>query len=230
MSLVFGFLMMVGLAHAQTPADCPDAVERREGTQIQQQWSDGSQTCFLSVSPLDGYVDLTYRDHLFTSDGLFMVFNSFGQGPDSGTTAAREFYMFPRTQSKMTYSWDDDEKELTVTHITGDKFVFDSRKARLKSMSRAQVTVADYVEPQNRGGIEITNYQALLLDGGFQMGNAPTADPNGKSKFIDAKGVSCQIGNREIFKYTSDGDVILKHSDKSLWTLLKSRCPKLKLP
>lgn len=228
MSWIFGLLMISGWAHAEDPATCPYFVERQEGTQIQQLWSEGSQSCFFSVTPLNAYVDLIYRDHLLTSDGLFMVFNSYGEGPESETTAAREFYLFPRVAKQFFHRWDTDKKELEITHVTGDKLVFDSRKARLKSMTRAQVTVANDVEVGNRGGVEISNYQGLLLDGGFRVGSSPTTDPRGRSIIKDKSGGQCSVSNKEVFRYTSDGDVIFKFSDSEFLTFLKQRCQKLK--
>lgn len=230
MSVLFSLLMWVGFAHAQDPANCPYIVERQEGTQIQQIWSEGSQSCFFSVYPLDAYYDLVYRDHLFTSEGMFMVFNSYGQGPESETTGAREFFFLPRPQTQFVFNWNFDAKELEVTHVSGDKFIFDSRKARLKSISRAQVTVADEVNKLNKGGIEINQYQGLLLDGGFKIGSAPTSVSSGTSVFKDGVGSQCSVKNHEVFKYTSDGDVIFKYSDNTLPGFLQKRCPKLKMP
>ncbi|WP_295903498.1 hypothetical protein [uncultured Bdellovibrio sp.] len=230
MSFLIGLLMMTGVAHAVDSAKCPDIVERRDGTQIQQIWSSSTESCFFSVTPQDAYVELNYRDHLLTTEGLFMVFNSFGPGDESQTTAAREFFMFPRVNDSFSYKWDDNARELEVTHVTGDKFVFDTKKARLKSISRANITVADYVEPGNRGGIEISNYQGLLMDGGFKVGNSPTSNANGKSTFKDSLGKSCAVRNSEVFKYFGSGDVMFKFDDKGLAAFLKNRCSQLKFP
>lgn len=231
MSFILNLLFVAGFAHAQqSPATCPDIVERHDGTQIQQLWSPASEACFFSVVPQDAYVDLTYRDYLFTSHGLLMVFNSFGPGDESQNTAAREFMLFPRVSQQFTYKWNDDVRELEFVHVTGDKFIFDAKKGRLKSMDRAKVTVADYVEPSNRGGVEILNYPGLLLDSGFRIGNAPTSDASASSVFRDSKGATCKVKNSEIYKYTGGGDVIFKYSDKGLKTFLQSRCPKLVFP
>lgn len=230
MSMLLSLLMTMGLAHAASPATCPDIVERHDGIQIQQLWSDGSESCFFTVTPRDAYVDLIYRDYLFTSDGSFMVFNSYGPGDESKTTAAREFYMFPRINEGFTYSWDDNARELTLINVTGDKVIFDSKKGRLKSISGGTVTVADYVEPANRGGVEISNYQGLILDGGFKIGSAPTGNPSGSSFMKDVKGTQCKLKNSEVFKYTSGGDVVFKYSDKTLIPFLKQRCPNLATP
>lgn len=229
MSFVLGLLLMGNLAQA-SEATCPYLVERQDGTQIQQIWSEATQSCFFSINPLDAYVDLVYRDYLLTSEGLFMVFNSYGPGNESETTGAREFYLFPRKSQSYSYKWNAGARELEVTHVTGDKFVFDSKKARLKSISNATVTVANEVVPSNGGGVEISKYQGLLLDGGFRVGAPPTANANGKSAFTDTNEKSCTVKNAEIFNYTSDGDILLKYDDKGLATFLKKRCPSLRFP
>ncbi|KYG68929.1 hypothetical protein AZI87_06800 [Bdellovibrio bacteriovorus] len=229
MSFLLSLILSVGIAHAADQASCPDIAERRDGTKIQQMLS-GNGECFFSVTPDDAWKDLIYRDHLFTSEGMFMVFNSFGPGDESQTTGAREFYLFPRNTEAFSYEWKDDTRELIVTHVTGDKFVFESKKARLKSITRANVIVADYVEPSNRGGIEITNFQGIILDGGFKLGSPPTSNSNASSVFRDVNNTSCSVKNSELFKYTSDGDIYLKYNDKAMLTFIQKRCPKLKLP
>lgn len=230
MSFLLGLLMVVPFANAQSSVDCPDIVERYEGTQIQQQWSENSQSCFFSVSPRDAYVDLIYRDHLFTTQGLFLVFNSYGTGPDSETTGAREFFLFPRPLKKFDFYWNRNSQELEVTHVTGNKFIFDARKGRLKSVTNATVSVADDVNKNNRGGIEITNFKGLVLDGGFKMGGSPSSVSSGSSVIKDVQGKSCSVKNYEVFKYTSDGEVFVKYSDSTLPAYIKKRCPGLNFP
>lgn len=232
MSLLLSLLATLTMAHATEatdPENCTYTVERKEGTQLQRIWNESSQACFVSVHPLDGYYDLKYRDHLFTTDGLFMVFNSFGPGDESSTTGAREFYMFPRVSNEITYSWDEQNKLLMVVAATGDKFVFDSRKARLISITRANATVANDIIPTNRGGIEINNFQGMMMDGGWALGRSPTSNKNGSSQFKDNAGTTCSIKNSELFRYTSSGDNIFRYKDDvSLQKLLKNRCPQLK--
>lgn len=228
MNLLLNLLAFLNISNA-AEIDCPYFVERVDGTQIQQLWSASSNSCFFSISPRDAYVDLIYRDYMLTSDGLFMVFNSYGEGDESRTTAAREFYTFPRLnyEKGFTHRWDREKDELIVTSVTGDRFVFEVKKAHLKSIERARVVVADYVEPKNRGGVEIYNFQGLLLDGGFAMGRAPTSSASGSSVFTDKNGKTCKVTNREVFKYTSTGDIIFKFDDPSLKKFLQTRCPSL---
>lgn len=228
MNLLLNLLMFLNITSA-AEIDCPSFVERVDGTQIQQVWSRGSNSCFFSITPRDAYIDLIYRDYLLTSDGLLMVFNSYGEGDESRTTAAREFYTFPRInyEKGFSHTWDRNRDELIVTSVTGDRYVFEAKKAHLKSIERANVVVADYVEPKNRGGVEIYNFQGLLLDGGFSMGRAPTSAASATSVFTDRKGKTCKVTNKEVFKYVSGGDIIFKFDDPSLKNFLKRRCPGL---
>ncbi|NUN04498.1 MAG: hypothetical protein HUU57_01940 [Bdellovibrio sp.] len=226
MLFLLSLLFVTNISHASEET-CPYTVERREEIQFQQLWSEDSQSCYFSVSPRDAYVDLIYRDYLFSSSGLFMVFNSYGPGDEAQTTAAREFYMFPRTRSTFVAQWDDENRELKVTHVTGDQFVFNYKRANLKSITRANITVAPDVVPTNRGGIEISNFQGLILDGGFKQGGAPTGSPNATSVFKDVAGKTCAVKNAEVFKYTSQGDVIFRFDDKGLKSFLRGRCSSL---
>ncbi|UXR63499.1 hypothetical protein EZJ49_10475 [Bdellovibrio bacteriovorus] len=206
-------------------AVCQETVERRGSIQMQMiPASDGN--CFVSVHNRKAQ-GLLYRDYLFTADGELMIFNSFGPGDESQTTGAREFFMFPRVQSTPTYEWNDETRRLTVTTVNGNRASFDYEDAELVEMTGATIKRASSIVPGNRGGIEILNYQGLLLDGGFKMGSAPTGNSRANSIFTDRTGKTCKVQNYELFKYTSDGDVIFKHSDKGLQSLLKSRCPQL---
>ncbi|MEN0057806.1 MAG: hypothetical protein AAGB31_03140 [Bdellovibrio sp.] len=228
MSFFVVLMTMMGFAQAAEQEVCPYAVERREGTQIQQLWSEETKTCFFSITPLDGYKELIYRDHLLTSQGLFMVFNSFGPGDESVTTGAREFYMFPRKEKQFSHTWNDETRELIITHVTGDVFTFDSQKAELKSIGQAQVKVADKVDPKNRGGVEISQYPGLLLDGGFKLGSSPTGVSTAQSTMKDVLGNTCSVKNSELFRYPAGGDIIFRYTDKALGAFLKKRCPQLK--
>lgn len=210
------------------PATCPDKVERRGSIQIQQTVSGDNNGCFLSVHNFkqDGMV---YRDFLFTTDGEFMVFNSFGNGPEDQFTGAREYYMFPRTAKGITYNWNDDTRHLDVTDMTGAVYSFDYEDSSVTSISKAQVKTAPDVVDTNKGGVEITKFQGLLLDGGFAKGHAPTGVADNSSTFTDKNGKTCKVKNSSIFKYTSDGDNSFKFDDKGLATFLKANCPKLSL-
>nr|BFD63045.1 hypothetical protein BdHM001_17260 [Bdellovibrio sp. HM001] len=207
-------------------AVCQDAVERRGSIQMQMIPSADGNNCFISVHNRKAQ-GLLYRDYLFTADGELMIFNSFGPGDESQTTGAREFFMFPRVQVTPTYEWNDETRRLIITTVNGNKAYFDYEDAELVGMSGATIRRATDIHPSNRGGIEILNYQGLLLDGGFKMGSAPTGNSRAYSTFTDRNGKTCRLQNYELFKYTSDGDVIFKHSDKGLQSLLKSRCPQL---
>lgn len=230
MSFLLGLFLTLNFAQAATEQDCPDLVERRDEIQFQQVWSSDTQSCFFSVTPRDAFVDLVYRDYLFSSSGLFMVFNSYGPGDEAQTTAAREFYMFPRSNGGYQYAWDDENRELKVMHVTGDTFTFSYKKAKLKSISRAQVIVSDDVLATNKGGVEITNYGGLLFDGGFKLGSSPTGNATGLSKFTDATGKSCSVRNKEVFDYLSTGDIQFRYTDSELASFLKTRCPGLQFP
>lgn len=230
MSFLVALLTTLSLSQAAEPPECTDIVERSEGTQVQRIWTESSQSCSLSIHPMEAYYDMIYRDYSFSSDGLFQVFNSFGMGDDSSDTGAREFFMFPRPNKFVSHRWDYDNKRLIVTNITGDEFVFDTRKARLMSISRGVVKVANNVERTNKGGVEFENYPGVILDGGWAFGSSPTGRRNGSSIFTDSKGKKCTVKNSDIFKYTSSGDVIFKYaSDSSLKNFLTARCPALSL-
>ncbi len=210
----------------QDESICQDIVERRGSIQLQMIPARDGTVCYVSVHNRKAE-NLTYRDYLFTSDGELMVFNSLGFGDESQTAGAREFFMFPRLRKTPTYEWNDEARRLIVTTVNGNKASFDYEDAELVEMTGATVQRAPEIRPDNRGGVEIKNYQGLLLDAGFKLGSAPTGVSSAYSLFTDKQQKTCRVQNRELFKYTSDGDVIFRYSDAGLKSFLRNRCPQL---
>lgn len=206
-------------------ATCPHILEKRGSIQLQQMVTNDG-VCFLSVGNFKSS-GLVYRNYLFTSDGNLMVFNSFGWGDDSGSTGARDFYMFPRPLVKATFQWNDTARHLEVTDVTGGRSYFSYETAELIQLEKGQISVDPKVHPDNRGGVEIRSYQGLLLDIGWAMGRSPTQNPSGWAIFTDRKGQSCRVQNRNIFRYGSDGDVFFRYSDRDLARYLARACPKI---
>lgn len=167
-------------------------------------------------------MNLVYRDYALSTDGMFMIFNLYG---DQGNFGVRDFFMFPRTSNVVTYQWKEDSKELLINHVTGDVFTFDATQAKLKSISGATIAVADTVSRNNRGGVEIKNYNGLLLDTGFTMNQDPTESRDTNS-VIKKSSTSCSVKNKNLFQYMSDGDIIFRYkNDKDFFSYLKSACP-----
>lgn len=207
---------------------CPHIVESRGSVQVHMIQLREGTVCYVSVHNRKAEYQ-TYRDYLFTSDGELMIFNSLGYGPDSSATGAREFFMFPRVFENPSFEWNDQARRLIVTTVSGNKAYFDYEDAEIIEMTGARVERASEIRSDNNGGVEIKNYQGLLLDGGFKLGAAPTGVANAFSQLTDKRGKVCRLQNKELFKYPGDGDVIFKFSDAGLRTFLKGRCPQLVL-
>ena len=188
----------------------------------------GSGACFVSVHP-NNSTGLVYRNYGVFSEGLFMVFNSFGDSEDTAKdTGAREFHFFPRAGVPMLHI-DPAAPSVSVTLPDGGTVVFDPATAQPVSSDRGTVTVAGTVDRGNRGGVEFPSYAGLMLDSGFRMGELPSGKPNGDSTFRDAAGVTCTLKNNELFAY-ADGDRAFKFDDAALKAFLKTRCPQLAVP
>lgn len=219
-------LLLLGASQVFAAPNCADKYEVFDNTTVQA--VPGTTNCFITVTPRNIY-DLTYRDFLFDDDGLFMIFNSLGQGPESETTGAREFYLFPRGVKPLSYDYDGANKRLAVTTPSGKIFTFNTEKAILVSITDTTFTQDYNVVKGNNGGIEITKNNNFFLDLGFTLGQSPSQNPSRKITFKDTRGNTCQVKNSQIFKYTVDSDVIFKYNDAQLKTFLQTSCPKLKL-
>lgn len=183
--------------------------------------------CMVSVDYRDAYKTMVYRSYGLFSDGLIMVFNSYGHGTDvSRLTSAREFYVFPRNGTMAIHA-DDAANTLSVTHVNADRLHFDPATGQLSGTDRGTVALAPSVEPGNKGGLEFTSYRGLLLDAGFAMGRSPSGRRDASSTFRDAAGKTCTVQNKEIFQWDAAGEHSLKHDDAQLVGFLRFRCPQL---
>lgn len=186
----------------------------------------GSGKCFVSIDPMDT-PNLIYKAYTIFDDGLLMVFSSYGDGEDSNPnlTSAREFWFFPR-RAALTLNMDKTAGTMSVVMADGGVLTIDTQTAQPKSLDRGAVTVSPRVDPAERGGVEITSYAGLVLDGGFRMGESPTGRPNADSTFRDAQGHLCAVKNNELFAY-ANGDHSFKFTDAQLSAWLRARCPNL---
>jgi YD repeat-containing protein len=216
------FLFFAPRVFAQQP--CPDKFEVFDNTQIQTIEADG--VCMVSIHPRNSE-NLLYRDFLFDSAGLFMIFDSYGQGPESQTTAAREYLFFPRQQA-LSYRYNAEAKRVEVTAPNGKVFSFDSVKSILREVSGTTLDLNYEVIPANRGGVEIVKNDGLFMDGGFTRGQGASQNPKGKVTFKDPQQKSCGLVNWDVYKYDSDQDATFRFSDGQLKEFLAARCPQLK--
>lgn len=207
-----------------TPAECPNSFERKEGYSIQRLLGRNGANCIIHVSPTD--YSMIYRSFVFTSEGEFLVFNSYGNGNQSQTTGARVYFTFPRAQAAPTYVWNDELHELKVTTVSGNEVVFDYKTSSLKSFSNAELKVSPEINPNNKGGVELYLQDGLLLDAGFKRGGSPISNSKNSSSFV-VKGKKCSFQNSQLFKYTDSGDSIFKYDDEWLLPFLQDRCPHL---
>ena len=212
-----------GTARARAAGAC----ERRNPVAVggTQGYADslGNGGCYVSIHPLS--TGMVYRDYGIFDDGMLMVFSSYGEAEGPDMTSAREFYFFPRTGAPQL-EMDAAAATVAVRMADGGRAVFDPPTAQISGLDRGTVTVSPRIDRDERGGVEVTGYQGLLLDCGFRLGELPSGRPDGDSTFRSAHGQLCTVKNREIFVY-KDGDHALKYDDAALSAWLKQRCPVL---
>lgn len=209
-----------------TPNDCPMSYERQGAYSIQRLASRDGTNCLLHISTTA--ITMVYRSFVFTSEGEFLVFNSYGEGNMKEKTGARVFFIFPRIRPAPTYSWNHGTKELIVRSASGHDFTFDYHQGTLKSFSGGDLRVDSAVIPTNKGGVEIRAERNLILDAGFKKGGSPITNGKNSSAF-QYRQQRCSFMNNIIFKYTESGDAYFKYDDQWLIPFLQDRCPNLGL-
>ena len=192
-----------------------------------QGYADGfsSGLCYVSIHP-SATPGMIYRCYVFFGDGLLMVFSSYGEGPSSKTTSAREFFFFPR-RGAPELTMDADAGAVSVRMSDGGRAYIAPASAQLSGLERGHAAVSAKIDPAERGGVEIASYAGLMLDAGFRIGESPSGRPDSTSTLRDAEGRICAVANRDLFSYTSNGDHSFKFTDAQLSTWLKTACPNL---
>ena len=180
--------------------------------------------CFVSIDPTDT-MSMVYRDYAFFSDGMMLVFNSYGPQEGPTMTSAREYYFFPRA-GLPRLEMNAKAGAVAVLMADGGRAEFAPPTAQISALDRGDVTVSPSLARSARGGVEITHYRGLLLDAGFRLGELPSGLPNGQSTFYTAAGQTCTVTNSEIFVYKGY-DNSFKFNDAALSAFLKKRCPAL---
>ncbi len=174
-------------------------------------------------------VDLKYRQFVLSSEGMMMVFNSFGQGTSSQFTGAREYYFFPRTANQISFDVLESKKILTVTMPNQKKLSFKYDTAEFKELESAQVKIDNSIEINNRGGVEILSYNGVYMDCGFQMGQSPIANPFRFCQFVDAKRHTCRVQNQQVINYYDNGEISLR-SDQEIKDYVLRSCATIEWP
>lgn len=176
--------------------------------------------CFVGINERNPK-DLTYRDFLFASDGLLMVFTSYGDGPSSTTTGAQEYHVFPRL---MNPTYEILEDTVVVTMSNGDKMTFDKNSAKPLHIEGGDMKYNSAIKLGDKGGFTISNYKYLILDSGFSMGMNPTWTLSKSSTFIFENAQTCTVTNKELFVRKDDENWWKYTNDDSLLTFLAKRC------
>jgi len=205
--------------------ECEFKVEYLETVRIQQGHFKQTDTCYISIASRKT-LNMEYRSFMVTSRGKLLVFNSFGEGPSSEYTGAREFNFFGR-EKRIKYSIL--ENEILVDLANGDQMSFDIETGEPMSIGWGILEIDPALSRSNNGGLEVFNYKGLVLDSGFKMGMSPTYYLNRKSTFVDQFRNQCTVKNLEIFD-KKDNETFWKYeSDRELYKYLQKRCPSLVL-
>lgn len=181
---------------------CPRKLESFSNIQVHQSLSGDQKKCYLSLHPRNAFETLIYRDYLFTSDGLMLVFNSLKPDEGPGSSGAREFFFFPESFQGFNYKLVGQELVLTGFNNLEIRFSIDS--AQITKIDGAEVQVAKEVNAGNKGGIEFLNTTWPYLDAGFTLGNAPSAFPRRFSELINSQQQKCRVLNQRLFQYVGD--------------------------
>lgn len=206
------------------PENCPRKITRFNNLQFTRNFHEDIYECWISIDNSKAYLNLIYRSYLITTDGLLMVFNSYGSGSSSTHTGARMFYFFPREVFTNEVQLGNDAVSIKLNQKL--KFQFRTKTLNLVNQENFKVKTDPKISRNNRGGVEILKYNGVYLDVGFSMGMAPSDKREGVSVFKNQFGQSCQVTNNQIFDYKDDENYL--HGDNVLKGTVARLCPDFK--
>ncbi len=210
---------------AFTQAKCDHALLGSGEIQINRQWDEPSRTCFIDLHPRN-VMNNRYRDYYFDNHGQLMVFNSYGDGPDSKMTAARDFFLLPQVEDYPDYSIEANG-DVVIKTVSGHLFKISAKVFSIISLTPGLISEKT-LSPDNKGGVEFTLKEGFWLDGGFMKGASRLQHPELTTIVKTSKNSkTCSILNRDYLNYNSDGDFTFKYENEKLTAFLKLKCPSL---
>lgn len=217
--LVLGFSSL-SLGYSD-PDKCPKKLTHFDNLQFGRSYQEETAECWISIDNMDAYKTLIYRSYLITTEGLLMVFNSYGKGPSSSFTGARMFYFLPREVFLNEIS---QKKNLLSVRLNSRlNLQFETKKLNLVNQENFKVITDPKITRKNNGGVEIKKYTGVYLDTGFSLGEAPTTNPERSSFFVNPQGQKCSVLNKQIFDY-KNGEMYLQ-GDSILKATVQRVCP-----
>lgn len=223
-TLSFLFLSLSSRAEF-TNQKCSHVLTGSGEIQINRQWNTESGVCFIDLHPRN-VVNMKYRDYYFDNRGNFLVFNVYGNGPDSEMTAARDFYLFPLINDYPDYSIEENG-DVVVKMVSGHLF-----RISAKDFSIVSITPGTFTEkplsPNNNGGVEIALSEGYWIDGGFRKGGLRMSNPKLSSIIKTSKSSkTCKILNKDLLDYDGNANFVFKYEKEALTEFLKTKCPNL---
>lgn len=206
-----------------TQQKCSRVLTHSGDVQIQRDYDEVTRNCFISIHPMS-VSDLKYRDFYFNNDGLFMVFNSYGEGNSSSTTATRSFYLFPKLNDYPDFSIEENGDVLVKT-VSDHYFLFDAKAFKIKSVSPGSFTEKP-LSKNNKGGVEIKLISGFWLDVGFKMGGMAEENKKGTTVATGSKKGQCTLKNTDLFDYSqaANYEYSFLYEGEAMSLFLKNRC------
>ncbi|MBL7544365.1 MAG: hypothetical protein JNL11_11155 [Bdellovibrionaceae bacterium] len=221
-TILFGVLLKTMVSSAfSLPENCRYNITARANMQFGQSYQKETGECWFSISPFDAYQTLSYRSFLVSSSGLLFVFNSYGYGPNSTHTGAREYYFFPRESFTGQVVLNDDMVSVRMNYKL--TLQFETKNIYPLNTENIMIRNATSVNAKNAGGMEVLRYNGVYLDTGFTLGKSPSEVKSNKSMFKNQFGQKCMLLNSLIFDY-KDEQPYLMH-DVILHQVVAKQCP-----
>lgn len=224
-SLFFALFVSISALADFTNDKCSHVLTGSGEIQINRQWNTETGVCFIDIHPRN-VVDMKYRDYYFDNRGNFMVFNVYGNGPDSEMTAARDFYLFPLINDYPDFSIEANG-DVIVKLVSGHLFRISAKTFSIVSFTPGTFT-EKALSPNNNGGVEINPKLGFWVDGGFRKGGLRMSNPKLTSIIKSSKSnSSCKLVNKDFLDYPDQDNFVFKYEQDELVSFFKTKCPQV---
>lgn len=174
-----------------------------------------------------------HRKRMFTvsADGQFMAFSSFGKtGSPSADTGSRTFYLFP-LRDKPSMSLNEISGNLHLRTASGNVIEL-SPQGDLLGITGGKLTEDRSISGSNQGGVELRDFDGIVLDTGWSQGRQAIENKAGTSVFRDRSGNRCSVPNSKLFDYPGGKGYNAKlrlTTNGGITAFLRKECPMISL-
>ncbi len=222
-AVAVGIFLFVQIAFGRSIDPCKSQEIRFNGHLIQtHKYAGKNSECLISVADRSS-PSMKYQRLMWSTDGEFMAFYSFGQGSQKENTGAQSYYFLPQRNSlKLDLVG---TSAIVVTTPSGVQMSYNTATRSFDYIEGVDFRHNYDFDKNQPDWIHFNSANSPTFDLGFKMGSSPKEDMFGKVKFMMA-GYECRSINLHVFSYGGEEPTLRIQSQSDIDTFLEQSCVK----